>query len=53
MSLAKAAGAQMKAVAVADGHLAGVQAEMGSKGDIAGIYGAVRKEAGLEFSNKR
>lgn len=49
MDLASAAGAQMKAVKVADGHLAEVQEHMGSKGDIAGIYGAVRKEAGLPF----
>jgi hypothetical protein len=28
-----------------------VQEHMGSKGDIAGVYGAVRKEAGLKFEN--
>ena len=28
-----------------------LQKHMGSKGDIAGIYGAVRKESGLEFEN--
>ena len=41
----------MKDVEVADGHLAGVQKHMGSKGDIAGIHGAVRQEAGLKFEN--
>ncbi|MCJ1410970.1 hypothetical protein MMC19_005058 [Ptychographa xylographoides] len=51
LSLAKAAGVRMRDVEVADGHLADVQKEMGSKGDIAGIYGAVRQEAGLEFRN--
>ncbi len=53
MGVAKSSGARMRAVEIADGHLAGVQAEMGSRGDIAGMYGAVRKEAGLEFSNKK
>ena len=42
----------MKDVEVADGHLAEVQKVMGSKGDIAGIYGAVRQEAGLDFKNQ-
>ena len=41
----------MKDVEVADSHLAAVQKHMGSKGDIAGIYGAVRQEAGLKFEN--
>ncbi len=41
----------MKAVEVADGHLADVQEHMGSKGDIAGIYGSVRQEASLKFEN--
>ena len=51
MDLAKASGARMKDVEVADGHLQDVQNHMGSKGDIAGIYGAVRKESGLKFEN--
>jgi hypothetical protein len=29
-----------------------VQEHMGSKGDIAGVYGAVRQEAGLKFENQ-
>lgn len=49
LSLAKAAGARLRDVEVADEHLAAVQRHMGSKGDIAGIYGAVRQESGLEF----
>ena len=49
MNLAKDAGTRMRDVEVADGHLADVQKQMGSKGDIAGIYGAVRQEAGLPF----
>jgi 3-hydroxyisobutyrate dehydrogenase-like beta-hydroxyacid dehydrogenase len=49
--LAIAFGAQMKAVEVADMHLAVVKEHMGERGDIAGIYGAVRQEAGLKFEN--
>lgn len=52
LSLAQASGAQMKAVQVADAHLEAVQKHMGDKGDIAGIYGAVRQEAGLKFENQ-
>lgn len=51
LNLAEASGTKMKDVEVADGHLADVQKHMGSKGDIAGIYGAVRQEAGLKFEN--
>jgi 3-hydroxyisobutyrate dehydrogenase-like beta-hydroxyacid dehydrogenase len=51
MALAKTHGMRMKDVEVADAHLAGVQKHMGARGDIAGIYGAVRQEAGLEFEN--
>lgn len=51
MDLAKTSGAEMKAVKVADGHLAEVKEHVGARGDIAGIYGAVRKEAGLKFEN--
>ncbi|KAM0718521.1 hypothetical protein Q7P37_005591 [Cladosporium fusiforme] len=51
MALAEASGTRMKNVEVGDGHLQQVQQHMGSKGDIAGIYGAVRQEGGLEFEN--
>ena len=43
----------MRAVELADSHLADIQKHMGSKGDIAGIYGAVRQESGLEFENEK
>lgn len=49
MKLAEDAGCRMKAVEVADGHLKEVKEYMGAKGDLAGIYGAVRKEGGLKF----
>ncbi len=51
MALAKTAGTRMKDVEVADAHLEQVKKERGEKGDIAGIYGAVRQEAGLKFEN--
>lgn len=51
MDLAKTNGVRMKALEVADAHLGDVQKKMGAKGDIAGIYGAVRQEADLEFEN--
>ncbi|KAJ5052007.1 uncharacterized protein L3040_001767 [Drepanopeziza brunnea f. sp. 'multigermtubi'] len=51
MALAKSAGTRMHGVEVADEHLKQVKAHKGEKGDIAAIYGAVRKEAGLKFEN--
>ncbi|KAI9875757.1 MAG: hypothetical protein M1830_008024 [Pleopsidium flavum] len=51
LALASSAGAKMKNVEVADAHLAEVQKHVGSRGDIAGIYGAVRQESGLNFEN--
>jgi len=51
LSLANACGVKMRDVEVADAHLADVQKAQGSKGDIAGIYGAVRQESGLKYEN--
>ncbi|KAM7218547.1 putative oxidoreductase YfjR [Rhypophila decipiens] len=51
LSLAKAAGTRMKNVETADAHLAQVKEHAGPTGDIAGIYGAVRMEAGLKYEN--
>ncbi|EHL01616.1 putative Uncharacterized oxidoreductase yfjR [Glarea lozoyensis 74030] len=51
LDLAKSAGTSMKAVEVGDGHLKVVKELRGEKGDIAGIYGAVRHEAELGFEN--
>lgn len=51
LSLAKTHDVRMKDVEVADAHLEMVQKHMGNKGDIAGIYGAVRQEAGMKFEN--
>ena len=51
MNLAQASGTRLRDLEIADAHLADVQQHMGSKGDVAGIYGAVRQEAGLKFEN--
>lgn len=49
--LAAKSGVKMDILEVADRHLAQVVEEQGDKGDIAGIYGAVRKENGLPYEN--
>ncbi|KKY22021.1 putative 6-phosphogluconate dehydrogenase 2 [Diplodia seriata] len=51
LSLAESSGAKVRAVEVIDSHLEGVQKACGAKGDVAGIYGAVRQESGLPFEN--
>lgn len=51
MNLAQAAGVKMRGVELADGYLGDVKKHMGSRGDLAGIYGAVRQENGLKFEN--
>ncbi|AEO66880.1 uncharacterized protein THITE_2115396 [Thermothielavioides terrestris NRRL 8126] len=51
LSLAEASGTRLRNVEVADAHLAQVQEHDGAKGDIAGIYGVVRQEAGLKYEN--
>ncbi|CAN8102965.1 unnamed protein product [Discula destructiva] len=50
LKIAKDAGVQVPNVETADRSLARVQ-EHTDKGDIAGIYGAVRQAAGLKFEN--
>ncbi|TQS32741.1 hypothetical protein Golomagni_06936 [Golovinomyces magnicellulatus] len=49
--IAADAGVTLHNVETADAHFAEVQKHCGSTGDIAAIYGAVRKEAGLKFEN--
>ncbi|EAQ88086.1 hypothetical protein CHGG_04705 [Chaetomium globosum CBS 148.51] len=51
LSLAKACGVRMRNLEVADAHLAEVKEHDGAKGDIAGIYGAIRQESGLKYEN--
>ncbi|KAF4988827.1 hypothetical protein FGRMN_9532 [Fusarium graminum] len=51
MSLAKSTGVQLRNVEAADKHLAMAYDHVGSSADMAGIYGAVRKESGLKYEN--
>lgn len=51
LDMARTSGATMKGVELADHYLTQVKDRMGEKGDLAGIYGAVREESGLEFTN--
>lgn len=52
-SLADSAGVQMKGLDVAGQHLQDVVDYADDRGDIAGVYGAVRREAGLSFENQK
>ncbi|KAI0014277.1 6-phosphogluconate dehydrogenase 2 [Xylariaceae sp. FL0662B] len=52
MNLARSVGADFRLPAVADEYLKDVEDHVGGdKGDLAGIYGAVRQNAGLKFEN--
>ena len=42
----------MEAVELADAHLAEVEKLKGDKGDIAGVYGAIRVKSGLPYENQ-
>lgn len=50
--IAREGGLRMRNVEVTDGLLQDVKAEKGATGDIAAVYGAVRKGAGMEFENE-
>ncbi|TGZ82500.1 hypothetical protein EX30DRAFT_187504 [Ascodesmis nigricans] len=52
LTLADAVGVDMKVLRVVDEHLKIVKKEMGEKGDLPGVYGAVRLESGLPFGNQ-
>lgn len=51
MSLARDNGLRMRSLEVVDSYLKDVKEHMGERGDVAGMYGAVRKESGLKFEN--
>lgn len=51
--LAGSVGVDLKIAKVADDHLKVVKEVVGEKGDLPAIYGAVRKESGLEFDNRK
>ncbi|KAL3474337.1 hypothetical protein BJX99DRAFT_231664 [Aspergillus californicus] len=50
-SIGEKAGMVLPSVKITDGYLKVVKEEKGEKGDIAAVYGAIRKEAGLSFDN--
>lgn len=50
-AIANKAGFTMKNVELANGYLEAVIEQRGKQGDIAGIYGAKRVEAGMKFEN--
>ncbi|KAL1969874.1 hypothetical protein VTN77DRAFT_7383 [Rasamsonia byssochlamydoides] len=52
MNLAKEAGMRLKSVEIADSYLKEVKEHAGAKGDIAAMYGAIRKESGLTYENQ-
>ncbi|KAJ5444626.1 uncharacterized protein N7458_008498 [Penicillium daleae] len=51
-NIAKEGGQRMRNVEVTDHFLQEVKAEKGEKGDVAAVYGAARKAAGLKFENQ-
>lgn len=51
LALSKEHGVDMGPVNTIDKHFEAVKEHMGERGDIAGVYGAIRKEAGLPFEN--
>lgn len=51
-NLAKEGGARLRNVEVTDAYLRDVKQERGEKGDIAAVYGAARKSAGMKFENQ-
>lgn len=51
LSISKEHGVEMGPVKSIDKHFEVVKEHMGQRGDIAGVYGAIRTEAGLPFKN--
>lgn len=51
--LASASGTKLPAYEEARKHMEMVKECRGAKGDISGIYGAVRQESGLNYENKQ
>jgi 3-hydroxyisobutyrate dehydrogenase-like beta-hydroxyacid dehydrogenase len=53
VNLADEVGVDLQIVKVARAHLEELEKEAGPTGDLPGIYGVVRKESGLDFSNRK
>ncbi|KAJ9257411.1 hypothetical protein DTO207G8_2165 [Paecilomyces variotii] len=52
LSLASSSGVHLPSAEVADGLLKEVKEHDGEKGDVAGIYGALRQHSGLKYENQ-
>ncbi|KAL8731398.1 MAG: hypothetical protein Q9181_004326 [Wetmoreana brouardii] len=52
LALAEASGTQLNAYEAGYKHMEMVRSYAGTKGDISGIYGAVRQESGLAYENQ-
>ncbi|KAL9606438.1 MAG: hypothetical protein Q9179_000404 [Wetmoreana sp. 5 TL-2023] len=52
LALAEASGTQLNAYEASYKHMEMVRSYTGTKGDISGIYGAVRQESGLAYENQ-
>lgn len=50
-NLAQSVDAELQTLEIADAHFAKVKQHCGQAGDVAGLYGAVREQAGLKFEN--
>lgn len=51
MNLANTVGFRLKALEVADDHLAQIEELKGARGDYVGLYGVLRQAAGLNYEN--
>ena len=51
MSVAKDSDMTLRSVEVTDGYLKDVKEHSGERGDVAAVYGAIRKDSGLKFEN--
>lgn len=51
LDIAGKTGAKLRAVELVADHLRMVEEEKGEKGDMAGIYGVIRKESGMSYEN--
>lgn len=52
LALAETSGSKLDAYEVGYKHMDMVHSHAGAKGDISGIYGAVRQESGLAYENQ-
>lgn len=53
MTIADNSGMRLRSVEVSDGYLKDVKEDRGEKGDVAGVYGAIRKDSSLDYENQK